>query len=96
MLINQSLHPSQTESLCSIFKDFKFRIKQLYFYNNGLSGSAYSDILGSLNSLQRKELESIVYGGDNEFTAQSYKTLEELYLRKRPPYELKELKLIGT
>ena len=72
VLINQSLHPSQVEGLCSIVKDFQFRIKQMYFYNNGLSGSAFSDILGSLSSLQRKELESIVYGGDNEFSAKSY------------------------
>lgn len=72
VLINQSLHPSQVEGLCSVVKDFQFRIKQMYFYNNGLSGSAFSDILGSLNSLQRKELESVVYGGNNEFTAKTY------------------------
>ena len=96
VLINQSLHPSHVEGLCSVFKDFPFRVKQVFLYNNGLSGSAFTDILRSLSSVQKKELESIVYGGDNEFTAKSYETLEELYLQKRPPYELKELKLVGA
>ena len=51
VLINQSLLPSQIEGLCSVFKDFQFHVKQLYFCNNGLSGSAFSDILLSLSSL---------------------------------------------
>ena len=37
-----------------------------------------------------------MYGGDNEFTDQTFRTLEEFYLRKRAPFELKELKLIGA
>ena len=61
-----------------------------------MSGPTFAKVLQSLAETQRLQLKSIVYGGANEFTKQAYEAIRDLYLSKKAPHQLQELKLLGV
>ena len=52
------------------------------------------EFLRSLTDAQKNSMQSIIYGGRNEFTKETYEALRDCYLSKKPPNTLHELKLI--
>ena len=49
-----------------------------------------AELLRSLSDSQKDNLQSIVYGGRNEFTKETYEALRDCYINKKPPlFELK-------
>ena len=50
------------------------------------------EFLRSLTDAQKNSLQSIIYGGRNEFTKETYEAIRDCYLSKKPA--LQELKLV--
>ena len=60
-----------------------------------MTGPQFARILESLSENQLRDLKSIVYAGQNEFDKSSMENLR-VYLKKRAPYSLIDLKLLGV
>ena len=96
VIIDKSILDGQSTSIGNAFKDLDFIVSQLYLSNNKLRGSQFATLLRSLSEDQRHDLKSIVYGGRNELNKDAYEALRDLYLCKRGPSTLLELKLIDA
>jgi hypothetical protein len=94
VIIDKALTEAQIQSISASFKHQSFSPKQIFLSNNQLTGKQFELMLRSLTSEQRNRVKSIVYGGANELTGESYEALKELYLSKRRPNALRELKLV--
>ena len=96
VLIDQSLPDGQAQSISTAFKDFDFHINQILFSNNSLTGDNFSAILQSLSTEQRRQLKSIVYTNKNEISYEAFEQMRDIYLQKRAPHTLHELKLVDV
>ena len=93
--IDCSLPVGVAASLKGIVRNVDVPLKQIYFYNNNLSGEELTSILLCPREDQFKQVRSIIYG-KNELTSGAYECLKTKYLSKRPPNALHELKLVDV